>query len=352
MDSNMMKWIGKEVRIKEISRSSVYFEETGSYGWNPADIESAVEGEFKDSDSAYCIKSEELAAIAITLFEPERVILDKNIVIIHYPEIKITNTARSKHTIRDMYISIGLSTSSDKDKKIAIAFNGIRSTFTLEEAESRYMHSHISTGSFLTWSPFCMGTTPFKMMLMNLEFDPTVDNWELFLLSIQKFLEWESKEGTPYINMTSIKIGRNTPPVNLEDNLKDIIAHIPNDCLIFDTKPQFNETKSFIDWINDHSRIRSLSAVDPAGIQNLYERKVKEIEMTYGTYIQIGSKKVPLTIIAPEFDKEALKKKPVDKNIVEGYKKILNNYCNKYENLIAYDREKSVQQTFGEIGII
>ena len=123
--------------------------------------------------------------------------------IIHYPEITITN-GRDKRVLYDLYVKIFFSINSyNKNTKfIATRIEGMRASRTLEELESKYIHSHLPSSRSNFFSVFCLGSGPINKFL----FTPfnTVEEFKHFLIILKSYLEWESISGIPYIQMSSV----------------------------------------------------------------------------------------------------------------------------------------------------
>lgn len=79
--------------------------------------------------------------------------------IIHYPEITITN-GRHKHILYDLYVKVVFTAERyNKENKFSIYdIFGMRSSRTLEEIESKYVHSHLPGRVENCFSRFCIGT--------------------------------------------------------------------------------------------------------------------------------------------------------------------------------------------------
>lgn len=312
----------------------------------------------ESEESEKITEYEKVLEIAKSVFRPEQVIDDKEnqCIIIHFPTIDMTNSRNEKHTIHDMYVSFSIDNvvSEDSVMVVKVDMSAIRTTFTLAEVKTNFMHSHINSGSFLTWSPFCMGSgTPFAIMVMNISYVPTRDNWELLFLSLERFLAWESIEGTPYMSMRYIKIGAVNDNVALEDELNRMMPTLTKDVMMFDDRPYFEINHQFITWVNNNSRIRDISQIDEDNIKALIDSEINKLKLKEKQYIDVGGKQVEVKIIMPETKEGDIKiKKPVTLDILNKYCTLLNKNCNNYTKIIGYGRAKANQETFGEVGII
>jgi hypothetical protein len=93
--------------------------------------------------------------------------------------------------------------------------HGRRYTLTESELASGYGHSHLHVGQAAVFSSFCLGTDTvldkYRKGNVNLE-DHKQLNWDVFFHQLDKYVAWESLEGTPYISITSIdSVGVNVP---------------------------------------------------------------------------------------------------------------------------------------------
>jgi len=136
-------------------------------------------------------------------------ITSTNELIIHFPEVEITNDHGIKHIMRDLYVSWQLT------DKYAPSGNlcGYRATKTLAEYETAYNHSHLGVGNERGWNAtFCLGHGDFGNLINGLNADRSL-NWDQIqkaLVMIHLYVGWESISGGPYINMTSIKRSTST----------------------------------------------------------------------------------------------------------------------------------------------
>ena len=117
---------------------------------------------------------------------------------IHYPELVITN-GKQKHTIYDLYIKLKF---IDFGTPRLADIRGLRTSATVGELSSGYIHSHLPSGYGYAFKSFCLGGGPIRDYLGSSL--SSVEGYEYFLYLLQSYLEWESKAGIPYINMDSI----------------------------------------------------------------------------------------------------------------------------------------------------
>jgi hypothetical protein len=128
-------------------------------------------------------------------------------VVIHYPELKVTNKLNRSIHITDMYVQFHITQQGDIHNKGLL---GRRGSFTELQLEKNYSHSHLPSSATVGFTNFCLGSgTDITMSMMmlyeqilnkNKEEIPNVFN--LFLLNLKAYLQYESLEGGPYIKMS------------------------------------------------------------------------------------------------------------------------------------------------------
>jgi len=140
-------------------------------------------------------------------------------IMIHFPEIIIHNDNEGEHTIKDLYVRIPIEVNWRADSSIRRppfppVFNtiqGTRSTVSVAELESQYLHSHLpsmimSRGLSMNFNEFCTGVGDIVHATSLLNNMYTKEGLELLLLEIDPFVRWESLEGGPHIRMESIAL--------------------------------------------------------------------------------------------------------------------------------------------------
>lgn len=183
---------------------------------------------------------EDIYKLAADIFGEDRVDIVKSSefitnIIIHFPEINITNSRNQNHLIKDLYvkfnIDIKLRDFVDISKTVSkglIYLFGIRQTYSLKEYESRYNHSHLSSG-ISDWSRFCLGSSVFNTLIENVKITLSEEDWNLMFLSLENYLSWESIEGGPYFFIQDMKYRENISNVKIAEELNRILKDIPSD---------------------------------------------------------------------------------------------------------------------------
>jgi hypothetical protein len=125
---------------------------------------------------------------------------------IRFPEITITNSQKGSFHIKELWVNFSV----DKEFKVSHP-RGMRSFLTLDEAKAGYFHSHLHCRipTSPTYPPkfdeFCLGSGEINQVLRVLwadGFDKI--NFMLFCLHLKNMVAWESIEGNPYIQFSSI----------------------------------------------------------------------------------------------------------------------------------------------------
>lgn len=152
----------------------------------------------------------------------------KYLVVVKYPEIKITNRDffinKKFHIIRDLYAIIGF---TESFKGIG-SLQGMRGTLTSSEVFSNYRHSHTQKQSDYNHPfSFCIGSVGNDIYDNIKKLYSRGYSKELFietLLSLDSHVAYESLEGTPYVQFKEI-VGNKLSPFNTQyvyDKYSDI----------------------------------------------------------------------------------------------------------------------------------
>lgn len=188
----------------------------------------------------------EILNTVVTFYGKERVDVQDNSIIIHYPKLVISNNANMKHIIRDLYITLRLTNQSS-----LYNYTCIRTTFTRDEFMYGYTHSHIPRTIFLysyrglqkhilnldeiksykRGLSFCTGKdTPLALAEEAVVRSPDLSDlnalkfkWISFLTALDTALCWESLNGGPYAKIQYIGVSNYTHRINSERNIEDTI---------------------------------------------------------------------------------------------------------------------------------
>jgi hypothetical protein len=175
---------------------------------------------------------------------------------IFFPEITITNSVDASHVIKEFYVKLQFI----KSNGVLYDFAGTRTLLTQAEVQSNYAHSHCgSAASKGDWGGFCLGNGPINSQINRLKLHGvSTENYlvfEMFLIGLQAYLEWESLEGGPYHCMSDIhkrKKIENVDDYVLEDTYKKYInaCKFVNFTIIQNKKLEIDPTdEDFMDGI-------------------------------------------------------------------------------------------------------
>lgn len=139
----------------------------------------------------------------------------KPCLILHYPEFTLTmiDEPDKKHDIKDLYVLLTIDHVYVNDKKkytFAAQPHVWRGTFTLEEAQTKYVHSHTQIyRRNEVISHFCIGFSSIPDILYKMV-NPESGNYdesslEAYFLLLDAMMKTESTVGNPYISI--VKIG-------------------------------------------------------------------------------------------------------------------------------------------------
>jgi len=141
--------------------------------------------------------------------EKTKVKIDIRGIILHFPEIKITNSYQREHTIVDLFIRIGISL---RGSNLYINdTQGARTKVSYAEWSSQYIHSHLhrkqqnSEDQVPYWDSFCTGSGHINEAIAEINSDGfTIQKFTAYLLNLHTLVSWESLEGGPYMKITDI----------------------------------------------------------------------------------------------------------------------------------------------------
>lgn len=144
---------------------------------------------------------------------------DYDSIIIRFKDFEITNSENKKHNIKDFFLRFKIN--KKYDKFVSSELYGARTTFSLEEYESSYFHSHKSSNDTIGgFSRMCLGSTVLSQFMMI--FLEKIENelFESFLIQLDNYVRWESIEGVPYRYIRNIKLK------NVNNNYEDEIYNL------------------------------------------------------------------------------------------------------------------------------
>lgn len=138
----------------------------------------------------------------------ENISIDLVNITVYFPKVTLTNDYENKYTITDVYVRI-----YSQSLLIYLA----RTSFTEEEVKVGYVHSHVNSGQFYSFSSFCTGSadTPINMVKRNIRnYIDNKDNSEgfrnsieAFIIEVERMIRIESNAGGPYIQFSQVSKG-------------------------------------------------------------------------------------------------------------------------------------------------
>ena len=241
-----------------------------------------------------------LSSVSKELYGEDRVHIiyhnrDEVRLVIHYPTIEITNSLGTKHIIKDLFIEYTFR--KYDDGVVLTNLRAVKATYSPGEIRQNYLHSHISNnGIFQRSSSFCFGSTQFKQFMDKLRNSYNIidkgDIYQLFL-GMDKYLEWESLEGTPYNRIDSIRdfnvtnLNKTAPKGLIDECYKHIVNTVDsfeysvntvNDSFTVSVTSSFEqELKSFLEFREPNMLVRVSNGV-PVNVStsstNEYDRYI------------------------------------------------------------------------------
>lgn len=144
---------------------------------------------------------------------------------IYYPKITLTNELNRQHTIYDVYLRILF--------PMGIIKLG-RTTFTKEEIDVGYVHSHVRARVFDYLQDFCTGEneTPINKILRKIvrgdynDFETLIQS---FIVETERMIKVESLTGGPFIRFSNVGKQLDNIPLTLKVTN---IRYIPYDCIV------------------------------------------------------------------------------------------------------------------------
>ena len=134
--------------------------------------------------------------------------------IIHYPELTLTNDYGKQYKIYDVYVET-------EYPYMDVSLG--RTTYTINEVQSGYIHSHVHTGYFKSLSTFCTGNsdTPVNQLKDYIRyrvFNNIEDfNYKItsFIIAVERMIKIESLAGVPYTKFDNVGKVSTSVPISL-----------------------------------------------------------------------------------------------------------------------------------------
>lgn len=235
---------------------------------------------------------------------------------IRFKRFTITNSRNSSREIRDLIVvlplKIGNITTYENNSYMPIYFDrprGVKLTWQQDEYRSSYEHSHLhvkkpTNENIFVTTRFCVGDGEISevSLLLQHEFDPNY--FDLYLLTLDTLVKWESLEGTPYAYIDKITGKENATPqvqtmsiMNMHrifnnNSYRFIYAEIKPNFVLHDNKFKILRDKTFESVIK-----RTLVSYED------YSAIVKKIGHDYISYVGQSAQKVTTErVVGDSFD--------------------------------------------------
>jgi len=127
-------------------------------------------------------------------------------IIVWFPVVTVTNEYGENTTVRDLFIKFSVT----NDGKMRILPKMGRSTFTTDEYNSGYRHSHCGEGVPVgsnDYGHLCFGTGPINSTMSSLALSFDEGLWTLFCGELDLYTKTESVAGVPYKRLSTIGAG-------------------------------------------------------------------------------------------------------------------------------------------------
>lgn len=123
-------------------------------------------------------------------------------ILVHFPEVTVTNEFNNSINIKDLYMKVILYSSGQFHSVL-----GTRTTFTPLQYKARYIHSHIPRLLYDKLGKFdkcCLGTGPLRDITYTMQVEHDINQWRLFCFELSRYVTIESLAGGPYAKLTSV----------------------------------------------------------------------------------------------------------------------------------------------------
>ena len=124
-------------------------------------------------------------------------------ILVHFPEVRVTNEYDKYVDIKDLYARIKVSPSG----RIVGTFELNRTDYPVSHALAGYLHSHVSGTSISRPKEFhspCLGRGPINNTIASLVTECDLGLWMLFCRELDTYVGVESLNGGPYVKMETI----------------------------------------------------------------------------------------------------------------------------------------------------
>jgi len=155
---------------------------------------------------------------------PDKWDLNNNEFTILFKDVEITN-ARNNTLISNIYVRMKINNSGN----ISSDLSGMVPTMSIEQYDSSYTHSHLSTSSIGNWGGYCLGSTDMSSTMRELSVKFNSYLFEALLYRLPDYLAWESISGGPYRRISGIRLNGASRRINVIGSkviIKNILLRI------------------------------------------------------------------------------------------------------------------------------
>lgn len=133
----------------------------------------------------------------------EHLITTKPYILVHFPEVRVTNENNRYIDLKDLFVKVKITF----DGTLYGSFKLNKATYDIAQWKSHYVHSHVPGLYYDRAAEFknpCLGNGPIKSTILRLQGEYNEDDWKLFCLELQKYVQTESLAGGPYIKLENV----------------------------------------------------------------------------------------------------------------------------------------------------
>lgn len=133
----------------------------------------------------------------------EHLITTRPYILVHFPEVRVTNENNRHIDLRDLFARVEIV----YDGTLYGSFKLNKATYDIAQWKSFYIHSHVPSLYYDRVAEFkdpCLGNGPIKSTILRLHGEYNEDDWKLFCLELQKYVQTESLSGGPYIKLENV----------------------------------------------------------------------------------------------------------------------------------------------------
>lgn len=134
--------------------------------------------------------------------------------IIHYPELTLTNDHGKQYKVYDVYVET-------EYPYMDVSLG--RATYTMNEIQSGYIHSHVHTGYFKSLSSFCTGNanTPVNQLRSYIKnhYFSSIEDFKYkitsLIIAVERMIRIESLAGGPYTKFEYVGKADTSTPISI-----------------------------------------------------------------------------------------------------------------------------------------